>query len=160
MADRVQSLHLTRPNYEGLHALLSKLPPAGERSAIQAFQNNNDNCLTLCPRCIKCIYYRTFLVPHVTCFHLMLKCVLLQLVGGGITSTRSLDTTCWLRWWGQSRLWRGGRGGQCLVLRGTRVLPRCQWAPGGGRDLPPSRWDEDPAWRGEDPPPPRGGSFY
>ena len=31
---------LTRPNYEGLHALLSNPPPPGEAEAIQAMQNN------------------------------------------------------------------------------------------------------------------------
>ena len=56
--------------------------------------------------------------------------------GLAITSARSLDTICCLHWRGQPRVWRGG-GSRCLVLRGTRVPPSCQWAPVGGGILPP-----------------------
>ena len=53
----------------------------------------------------------------------------------------------------------GGMGVQRLMTLGNQSSSPLQMGTRGGRDLPPSRWDEDPAWRGEDPPPPRGGEL-
>ena len=54
---------------------------------------------------------------------------------------------------------RGGEGGSVSSTTRNQSSSPLQMGTRGGRDLPPSRWDEDPAWRGEDPPPPRGGAF-